>query len=171
MRKNKNYKINTQTLLLLIAMIIIFIITIGISYAYYYQEVKSPLTTTFNLKYSSNQGYLRAYVYTYWTDAQSNEIAGKNSWELSEKYIDSDNWTKIGDYYYYNALVDIDVASENLPTLVNDNAENSVSDSNYNPVYKVMYEVLEIASENDKNSSAVAWDVVYDNGSWKTDKN
>ena len=166
MQKNKNYKINTKTLLLLLIMIVIFATTIGISYAYYYQEVKSPLTTTFKLKYSSNQGYLRAYVYTYWTDSQSNEIAGKNSWNLAEKYIDTSNWTKIGDYYYYNSLVDLDTTAENLPILVKSDAENSVSDSKYNAVYKVMYEVLEISSENNKNSSVIAWNVIYDNGSW-----
>ena len=166
MQKKKNYKLNKNMIFLLLIMIIIFAMTIGISYAYYYQEAKSPLTTTFKLKYSSNQGYLRAYVYTYWIDSQSNEIAGKNSWSLSEKYIDSSNWTKIEDYYYYNSLIALDVNNDDLPILVNNNAENSVTDSKYTPVYKIMYEVLEINSENEQNSSVIAWNVIYDNGSW-----
>ena len=170
MQKRKNYHINKTMLLLLIIMVIALAIMLGISYAYYYQKIESPLTTTFKLKYSSNQGYLRAYVYTYWTDSQTNEIAGKNSWKLAEKYIDSNNWTKIGNYYYYNSLVNIDISDEELPLLVKNDVENTISDSKYNAVYKVMYEVLEIATENDKNSSVIAWNTIYDNGKWSENK-
>lgn len=159
---------NKKVLILLIVGFAFIIFGVSKAYAFYYQVAKSPIKTTFKLNApSTNNGYLRAYVYTYWRDIQSNEIAAKNAWTLSDNYIDQTKWKKIGDYYYYNDIVNLDISKENLPKLVIFDSNNLAQDDKYKADFKVVYEMMEaLTDESGKTSSYSTWNTCYVNNSW-----
>lgn len=166
-----NLKVKLKTrknLIVFIIGICLIIFCISKIYAFYYQVSKSPIKTTFKLNApTTNNGYLRAYVYTYWIDTKSNEIAGKNSWTLSDDFINQVNWKKIGDYYYYNGIVNLDISKEKLPRLVTIASNNLVHDDNYKASYKVIYEIMEAVSDDSgKTSSYYTWHTYYINDCW-----
>ena len=164
-RRTKNVK------WIILSFLIIMFASNSLVWAYYFKGEASSVTTTFKFVADENDikgAYLRADVFTYWINAETGKIVGKNSWELNEICINN-NWSKIGNYYYFNTTVSKEIMNlDEIPldyqlisssTPANELSSESLSDATYIAVYKIIYEILE--DKDGLNSSNDAWNVVY----------
>ncbi len=111
----KRYKLRIQVKLALVAILLSLVCVVGTTLAYLL-DTSSAVTNTFNPAFvdcevqsdssikniSDIDAYIRADVVVTWKDAQKNIYYEKPEVTL---LADDANWTKNGDYYYYNGTV------------------------------------------------------------------
>lgn len=158
---------NKKTYIILSIIITLLVIGIPSTIAFYYSGIDSPLETKFKIEYNSI--FARAYVVTYWEDAESNEIIAKKSWKLKETVVNS-NWTKIDDYYYYNGTISKENIENEIPTtggLINEGlsltelSDEDLANPKYNAKYKIIYEYIEAEENENGISSEDAWGITF----------
>lgn len=170
-----NKKKNKSWLLPLIILCLITIIPSA--WALYHIGVESPMTTTFVIEYDSV--FVRAHVITYWEEIETGNTVAKTSWNINEEII-NEEWTKIGDYYYYNGTFTREQITDGVPTeneliapeLTSEEVSNEdLTDLKNVAKYKIIYEIIEAKAEENILSCEDAWGITYSSEGTPSKKN
>lgn len=132
-------------------------VTVGIE-----EEFSSDKTAKTSAKIQNTgnvDAYIRVAVVVNCIDSDGNVIVGTPS-----TWTATNDWTKLGGYYYYNSVVPAGEATENL--LAGDGVVLKDSDGNLYSVDILAQGIQAAGGTGNTPAVTEAWGVTYSSGSW-----